>query len=56
MEEPKLRLLLKSSLRKKILPSEALDNLKSFAEVEVNPHDRDLTEDEAVASFSTIPS
>ena len=48
MEEPKLRLLLKGSLREKILPPEALDKLKGFANVEVNPHDRDLPEEEAV--------
>ena len=48
MEKPKIRLLLKGSLREKILPPEALDNLKRFADVEVNPHDRDLPEEEAV--------
>jgi phosphoglycerate dehydrogenase-like enzyme len=48
MEKPKIRIPIKESLRRKILPDDSLDSLKSFADVTVNPEDRDLDDAEAV--------
>ena len=52
MAKPKVGILVKQSLREQILSPEDLEKLKSFAEVTINPEDRDLDEEEA-ASFLT---
>jgi len=45
--KPKVGILVRESLRKRILSDVDLDKLKSFAEVEINPEDRDLSDEEA---------
>ena len=47
MAKPKVGILVKQSLREKILSEEDLGKLKAFAQVTINPEDRDLAEDEA---------
>jgi len=47
MSKPKIGILVKMSLREKILSPEDLEKMKSFADVEINPEDRDFTEEEA---------
>ncbi len=47
MTKPKVGILVKRWLREKILSDKDLEALKGFAEVEINPEDRDLTEEEA---------
>ena len=47
MSKPKIGILVKTSLRERILSDEDLDKMKSFADVEINPTDEDFTEDEA---------
>ncbi len=47
MSRPKIGILVKTSLRERILSDEDLQKLKSFADVEINPEDRDYSEEEA---------
>lgn len=47
MAKPKVGLLVKTSLRERILSDVDLERLKSFADVEINPNDEDFTEEEA---------
>ena len=47
MAKPRVGLLVKSSLRERILSDVDLEKLKSFAEVEINPTDEDFSEEEA---------
>ena len=47
MDRPKVGLLVKTSLRERILSDVDLERLKSFADVEINPNDEDFTEEEA---------
>ena len=47
MAKPRVGILVKQSLREKILSGADLEKLKDFAEVSINPEDRDLAEDEA---------
>ena len=49
MAKPKVGIVVRESLRKRILSETDLERLKSFAEVEINPTDEDLTGDEAAA-------
>ncbi len=52
MERPKIGLLVKTSLRERILSDIDLEKLRSFADVEINPNDEDFSEEEA-AEFLT---
>ena len=52
MERPQVGILARRSLREKILREEDLQSLKGFAEVSMNPEDRDLTEEEAARFLS----
>ena len=47
MAKPKVGLLVKTSLRERILSDVDLEKLQSFADVEINPNDEDFTEEEA---------
>ena len=47
MSKPKVGILVKTSLRERILSDDDLEKLKSFADVDINPEDRDFTEEEA---------
>ncbi len=47
MSKPKVGILVKRSLRERILSHDDLEKLKSFADVEFNPEDRDFSEEEA---------
>ncbi|MFH1575279.1 MAG: NAD(P)-dependent oxidoreductase, partial [Acidobacteriota bacterium] len=47
MAKPKVGILVKRPLREMILSGEDLEKLRAFAEVKINPEDRDLTEEEA---------
>ena len=47
MAKPKVGILVKRPLREMILSEEDLEKLRAFAEVTINPEDRDLTEEEA---------
>jgi phosphoglycerate dehydrogenase-like enzyme len=49
MSRPKIGILVKTSLRERILSEEDLEKMKSFADVEINPIDEDFSEDEAAA-------
>jgi len=47
MSKPKIGILVKKSLRERILSDEDLQIMKSFADVEINPSDEDFSEEEA---------
>ena len=47
MSKPKIGILVKKSLRERILSDEDLEIMKSFADVEINPSDEDFSEEEA---------
>ncbi len=47
MSKPRVGILVRRSLREMILPAEALQELERFAEVILNPEDRDFAEEEA---------
>ena len=47
MSRPKIGILVKTSLRERILSNSDLEKLQSFADVEINTDDRDLSEEEA---------
>jgi len=49
MSRPKIGILVKKSLRERILSEEDLEKMKSFSDVEINPNDEDFSEDEAAA-------
>ena len=49
MARPKIAVLIREPLRERILSDEDLAKLGEVAEVELNPHDRDMTEDEVAA-------
>ncbi len=49
MRKPRVGILVRSSLRDMILPAEVVEALARFAEVRLNPEDRDFTEEEAAA-------
>jgi phosphoglycerate dehydrogenase-like enzyme len=52
MAKPKVGILVRESLRERILDPADLEKLESFAEVTINPEDRDLDEAEAAAFLS----
>ncbi len=65
MGKPKVAILIRKPLRERILDGVDLSKLEAAADVEVNPHERDLSEDEAIemlreaegvmSSWGTVP-
>ena len=49
MPKPKVAILIREPLRRRILSNDDLAKLEEVAHVELSPHERDLTEDEAAA-------
>ena len=47
MAKPKVGILVRESLRKRILSDADLAKLKDIADVEINPEDRDFSDEEA---------
>lgn len=47
MSKPKVGIAVRESLRKRILSDVDLEKLKGFAEVDINPEDRDFSDEEA---------
>ena len=53
MAKPKVAVLLREPLRRRILSDDDLAKLEEVAEVELSPHERDMTEDEVAAMLRT---
>ncbi len=53
MAKPKVAVLIRQPLRERILSDDDLAKLKEVADVELSPHERDMTEDEVAAMLRT---
>ena len=53
MAKPKVAILIREPLRRRILSEDDLAKLEEVAQVELNPHERDMTEDEVAAMLRT---
>ncbi len=53
MPKPKVAVLIREPLRQRILSDDDLAKLEEVAEVELSPHERDMTEDEVAAMLGT---